>query len=62
MNKKFTTYNQLKKYYLNRWQKWKNKYLSTASKIVHDIYTQDNKNNWLDNGMFGKKDITIKTK
>lgn len=62
MHKKFTTYNQLKKYYLNRWQKWKYKYLTTASKIVHDIYTQDNKNTWLDNGMFGKNDLTIKTK
>ena len=61
MNKKLTTYNQLKKYYLNRWQKYKNKYLATASKIVHDIYTQDNKNTWIDSGMFGKNDTPIQT-
>lgn len=62
MNKKFTTYKQVKKYYLNRWLKWKNKYLSTAAKIAHDIYASDNKNTWLDQGMFGNKNTIIKDK
>lgn len=62
MGKKFTTYNQLKKYYLNRWQKWKYKYLTTASKIVYDVYSKENKNEWLDYGMMGNNDIKIQEK
>lgn len=59
MGTKFTTYNQLKKYYLDRWQKWKNKYLSTASKIAYDIFASDKRNLWLDSGMFGKEEPSI---
>lgn len=40
--KNFTTYNQVKKYYLRVWDKWKKKYLSTASKIARDIYEDNN--------------------
>ena len=38
----FTTYKQVVKYYLGRWDRWKKKYLSTAAKIVHDIYDEHN--------------------
>ena len=58
----FSSYKQVKKYYLNRWLKWKNKYLSTAAKIAHDIYASDNKNTWLDQGMYGNKNTIIKDK
>lgn len=61
MNKKFTTYNQLIKYFLNRWRKWKYQYLSQASKIAYDIFKND-KNQWLDSGMFGKEESIIKNK
>ena len=42
MNKKFSTYNQLKKYFLGRWLKWKKAYLIQASKIAYDIYAMEN--------------------
>ena len=42
MKTNFTTWNQVKKYFLNRWLKWKNKYLSTAAKIAYDIYAENN--------------------
>ena len=58
MGKKFTTYNQLVKYFSSRWRKWKYKYLSQASKIAYDVF-KNGKNQWIDNGMFGKDEIII---
>lgn len=52
----FTNFEQLRKYYTSRWEVWKKKYLVTASKIVHDIFSKNNK--MLDGDM--SSNITIK--
>lgn len=60
MDKKFTNFEQVKKYYNRRWQKWKKAYLVRASKIVYDIFDENNK--WLidnsgnDNTLISQKD------
>lgn len=46
MQLNFTTYNQLKKYFLTRWLKWKNAYLSKITKIAYDCYIE-NKGMWI---------------
>lgn len=46
MNKKFTNFEQVKKYFLRRWLKWKKAYLSRASKIAYDVFLKKYKNNW----------------
>lgn len=51
MNKKFTTYNQVKKYFINRWNKWKHAYLINASKIAYDVYVENNGEYWMDWGI-----------
>ena len=38
MNTEFSNYEQVKKYYTRRWNRWKKKYLTTSSKIAHDIF------------------------
>lgn len=38
--KNFTTTNQVKKYYLGRWNKWSKAYMVKASKIVYDIFSK----------------------
>lgn len=64
--KNFTNFAQIQKYYLRRWEKWKKKYLSTASKIVYDIYSMNKKrqkdDNFviLDDDMFDDSDILLK--
>ena len=58
MGTNFTNFNQVKKYYSERWMKWKKKYLSTASKIAYDVFSRNNQD--LDGGMSG--DYTIQTK
>lgn len=40
--KEFKNYNQVKKFYGKYWNTWKKKYLSTAAKIVHDIFDEHN--------------------
>ena len=60
MNRKFTTYNQVKKYLNSRWSKWKKNYLIKATKIAYDVYSTTNHSKWLDWGMMGKKSPTIK--
>lgn len=61
MNKNFINYNQLVKYYLNRWRKWKQQYLSQASKMAYDIFASDKKNLWLDYGVMGNDNKLIKS-
>lgn len=61
MNKNFINYNQLVKYYSNRWRKWKQQYLSQASKIAYDIFASDKKNLWLDYGVMGNDNKLIKS-
>ena len=39
--KKFTNYDQVKKYYFNRWYKWSEKYLTKASKIAFDVFAEN---------------------
>ena len=34
----FTTFEQCKKYFWNRWEKWKKKYMEQSSKIIYDTY------------------------
>ena len=38
--KKFTTYNQVKKFYYGLWFKYSSSYLTKASKIVHDVFDE----------------------
>ena len=40
-NKNFTNYNQVLKYYNERWFYYKKEYLTKASKIAYDIYTEN---------------------
>lgn len=62
MEKNFTTYNQVKNYFINRWNKWKKAYLTNASKIAYDVYVEDNGGGWLDWGMMSNDEINIKDK
>ena len=39
-NKKFTTYNQIVKYYQTKWYKWSKLYLTKASKIAYDVFDE----------------------
>lgn len=55
MGKKFTTYNQIKKYYKGRWEKWENAYLIRASKIAYDVYYENGKNSGMDWGVWNSK-------
>lgn len=57
MDRKFTTFNQVKKYYWNRWLKWKKIYLRNASKIAYDVYYENGKNSGTDYGMMGKNTL-----
>lgn len=41
-DRRFTTYNQVKKFYLNRWYKWSKQYLTKASKIAYDVFEENN--------------------
>lgn len=45
MDTEFTNFNQVKKYFNRRWNKWKKSYLSKAAKIAYDVY--DQYNGWL---------------
>lgn len=49
MGTKFTDYEQVKKYYTNRWNIWKKKYLTAASKIAYDIYERTHGKRGADN-------------
>lgn len=40
MGKGFTTFNQLQKYFVGRWIKWKENFLVKASKIAFDVYSE----------------------
>lgn len=40
MDKNFTNFEQVKSYYNKRWEKWKKVYLTKASKIAYDIYSE----------------------
>lgn len=40
--KKFTQYSQVKKYFANRFEKWKTKYFRNASRIAYDVYLEKN--------------------
>lgn len=40
MGRNFTNFEQVRKYYAKRWEKWKKAYLSRASKIAHDVYME----------------------
>jgi len=60
MKKNFTTYNQVKNYFINRWNKWKKAYLTNASKIAYDVYAENNGDSWLDWAMMGADEINIK--
>lgn len=42
MKKKYTTFGQVIKYFTQRWEKWKKKYMIMASKIVYDIWSENN--------------------
>lgn len=53
-DRSFSNYEQVKKYYVRRWLKWKKKYLSTASKIAHDIYIEHKKNTSPDKDFLGE--------
>lgn len=53
-NKNFTSYNQVIKYYFNRWYKWSEKYMTKASKIIYDIFEEYAEPIIYDN--FGKKE------
>lgn len=59
MGKKFTNFNQIKKYFVNRWNKWKKAYLSKATKIAYDVYETTKHSKWLDWGIYGKDDAVI---
>lgn len=39
-NKNFTNYQQVVKYYFNRWYKWSETYLTKASKIAFDVFSE----------------------
>ncbi len=41
MKKNYTTFGQVIKYFTQRWEKWKKKYMIMASKIVYDIWSED---------------------
>ena len=38
----FSNYAQVKKYLINRWNKWRKKYIVTASKIAYNIFDENN--------------------
>ena len=40
--RKFNSYGQVKKFCINLWEKWRKKYLTMASKIVYDIFAENN--------------------
>ncbi len=42
MKKNYTTFGQVIKYFTQRWEKWKKKYMIMASKIVYDIWSENN--------------------
>ena len=52
MGRKFTNYEQVKRYLINRWVRWKKKYLSAVSKMIYDIC--DENTVMLDNGPIEK--------
>ena len=60
MNTHFTTFKQLKKYFLIRWLKWKKAYFKNASKIAYDIFSSTNNSKWLDWGLIDNKSPMIK--
>lgn len=39
--KDFITFEQCKKYFWNRWEKWKKKFMEQSSKIIYDIYLSE---------------------
>lgn len=39
--RKITNYNDVKKYFVNRWNKWKKQYMIKASKIVYDVFNEN---------------------
>lgn len=60
VGKKFTTYNQIKKYFYYRWLKWSKAFMKNTSKLIYDIYYQNNNNVELDGGVNSNKNFTIK--
>lgn len=42
MDRHFTTYNQLVKYFTKRWEKWKKAYLTKITKIAYDVFDENN--------------------
>ena len=52
MGKKFTNYEQAKKYLVRRWVRWKEKYMTSVSKMVYDICNENTI--MMDNGFVGK--------
>ena len=46
--KNFTTFEQCKKYFWNKWEKWKRKFMQQSSKIIYDIYLMNIQNNIID--------------
>ena len=42
LGKSFVNYERVERFYTNIWNKWKKKYLTTASKIVYDIFEENN--------------------
>lgn len=57
--KRFNTYNQMVKYFTNRWDKWKKIYLRNASKIAFDIHYEDPANTWIDHNVNLTDDLNI---
>ena len=55
--KNFTTYEQVLRYFTGRYEKWKKKYMITASKIAYDIYSE---NHIMMDGDMSSNVITIK--
>lgn len=42
LGKSFVNYERVERFYTNIWNKWKKKYLTTASKIAYDIFEENN--------------------
>lgn len=57
LGKSFVDYGRVKRFYTNIWSKWKKKYLTTASKIVYDIFKE---NNLMMDGNMSGTDILLK--
>lgn len=60
VGKNFTTYNQVKRYFYYRWLKWSKAFMKNTSKLIYDVYYQNNNNVELDGGVNSNKNFTIK--